>query len=169
MEFSSYPSFICSGVSNINSNLITNIKGNISFVGFTRAGGITIDNCGTISDVTLTVNFVCTQEKQQLAGLIYKSFSSINEFNQTLNSNVSNINLNINCTLNEGEAQFGGLVWNNSKIYGKNVNLHINFSGVEKQTDVYLLFYKNDDINYAENFENLIVSSNKNFPYTEQN
>lgn len=169
VEFSSYPSFVCSGVSNINSNLITNIKGNISFVGFTRAGGITIDNCGTISDVTLTVNFVCTQEKQQFAGLIYKSFSSINELNQTLNSNVSNINLTINCTLNEGEAQFGGLVWNNSKICGVNVNLHINFSGVEKQTDVYLLFYKNDDINYAENFENLIVSSNKNFPYTEQN
>ena len=131
---------VVGGLTNVNHGEINGVTGVATFTGFTRIGGITIDNHANISNVELTLNLNCAQTKHQVGGVIHKNKLS------TENSNLpelTNIDLTINAiNTNSGTINFAGFVYNVLDNYiANNINLAINFEGEFSSGTTYLVHY----------------------------
>ena len=151
-------SYKISGAANENYGEITDVCGNLSLSGFTKAAGLVITHYGSLSDVDLTINYTCTQEnKVQIAGLVHKTMLIDNDSCPTF----ENITLNIVTENSSGctSLTFAGLVYTNNYVDGQNVTISHQFDGEFDENKTHLMFYTNETNNLTE------VSVSSNYEY----
>lgn len=119
---------VVGGLTNVNYGEINGVTGVATFTGFTKLGGITLDNHSNISNIELTLNLNCSQTKHQVGGLIHKNMLTPETSNLP---ELTNIDLTINANnTNSGTIDFAGFVYNVSDNYvANNINLELNLEG----------------------------------------
>ena len=152
---------LVSTITHVNHGEVNGIMGGAKLSGFTRAGGVILENYGKLTNVNLTLEFNCTQTKHQIGGLIYKT-----AVNNGL-PEVSNINLSmIVNNVNSSTVTFAGFIYNAaSGLSASNITLNHNFTGTFASSTTYLVYYnKPTDVANVSDFKIATNQTFNNYP-----
>lgn len=161
-EFTKYTGMVMAGICVLNNNIISEITGEISFEGFTKVGGVSVEGCGEIKDCNITINYICSQELQQIGGLVHTTNTKyVNGI--TKDAEFNNLDITINIFFNNSTLTFGGLIWNNKSCLGSNINLYVNFNGEIAKENAFLMYYKFTEDYLISNITEISCESNTMF------
>ena len=163
-EFTKYTGMVMAGICVLNNNIISEITGEISFEGFTKVGGVSVEGCGEIKDCNMVINYICSQELQQIGGLVHTTNTKyVNGI--TKDAEFNNLDITINIFFNNSTLTFGGLIWNNKSCLGSNINLYVNFNGEieEENSFLFLMYYKFTEDYLINNITEVSFESNTMF------
>lgn len=146
---------IFSGLVNTNNGEITSVYGTASYSGFTRIAGVALYNYNSISTVTLTQVFNCTQSNHQIGALSYR-VAVVN----SVTPEISNINLTT--TVNNSKTlSFAGFVYDTGEITVSQIKLSLTFKG-DFDDETTFLIYKTSTSSSID-FTKFDITTSNNF------
>ena len=135
------------GLVQVNEGVIAGVTGSATYSGFTKISGIALNNYSSVSGVTLTQTFNCTQSKHQIGALIYKCYALEN------GSLIENINLTT-IVNNTETLSFAGFIYNSENTFAENIKLNNEFKGTFDNAKPFLVYYsKPSSVDHVNSFE----------------
>ncbi len=149
---------VSAGVSS-NHGTINCVNGGFEVSGFTKFGGLAINNFNLLQNISLNFILNCTQENKIQIGALSHKNCNYGETTPELNNVVLNVTINnlSHCT----DLKFGGLAFTNQICEGGNVNAIFTFNGDFNTSKTFLMFYSTIE----NNLKDVEIKSNKDFNY----